>query len=509
MAQTPASTGSSPLQHPVYVTWAPTWRKLVHIYDGSGGFLDGTYLVAHPREWKDFTAATPRVPTKKLKARRQLARYENVAGTILDQKRAALFRESINRTVGASDKPSPHPIEQWWKNVDGAGTTIDDWMAEAFTFASLFGHVAHLMDLPANLDAETAADMDQPFLRLYTPLDIPDWRLDEVGRLLSIRLLEANTDDDPTVPLRTDQFNERLLTRKDWQLVSPQTKNVPAEVKEGGSHPFGVVPVVIQYAKRKKLAQLIGQPVLGDPSLYIDLYNITSELRELLRNQTFGILAVALGSGDQATSVVTAREMLGDEKGAENVLFTPNGAEYIQPESTNVTVYQEERQQLLRTIYRLAAIPWESDSQDAESEGSLKLKREDMNQILAAYGDECEKTEYEIARMWFRATYPDTWQQEFDKAQVVIRYPDSFDVTPFAEILEQAQAAIALPMGPTFMAEQCKRLINKFMPDLPLDKKETIEGEIDKQAKAQAEMDMKTKEAELKAIAEPSGGFGA
>jgi hypothetical protein len=505
MAVTSTTTGSSPIQHPVYATWKPVWEKLVHVYDGSGGFLDGTYLVAHPREWTDFTATIPRKPSKKLKARRNLARYENVAGTLLDQKRSALFRESISRTVGASDKTTPHKLEMWWKDVDGAGTTIDAWMEESFTYAALFGHVGHYMDRQANTEAETAADDGGVFLRLYTPLDIPDWRLDDQGRLTAVRLLEAVVVEDPNQPHALDQCRERLVTKDMWSLNQPGRS---ADVLEKGDHDFGIVPFVLQYAKRRKLAQLVGQPVLGDPKLYIDLFNLTSEIRELLRNQTFGILTVKLGTGDNAVDVDKAQAMLGNEKGVENIMFTPDGAEYIQPDSTNVTVYQDERSQLLRTIYRLAAVPWESDSQDAESEGSMKLKREDMNQVLAAYGDECEKTEYEIAKLWFRAEYGDRWEKEWEAAQVVIRYPDTFDVTPFAEILEQANASIALPMGPTFMAEQCKRLLPKFMPDLPIDKADIIKAEIETAAKEAAEMDKATKKAELQAIAnpEPFGG---
>jgi hypothetical protein len=81
-------------------------------------------------------------------------------------------------------------------------------------------------------------------------------------------------------------------------------------------------------------------------------------------------------------------------------------------------------------------------------------------------------------------------------------------VTPFEEILQQVQAATTLPMGPTFMAQMCKRMIVKFMPDLPSDVKSKIEAEIDTQAKAQAEMDAKMKAAELKSMSEPKGGFG-
>jgi hypothetical protein len=513
MAQAPSGSGSStPIVHPVYTTWKTTWEKLVHIYDGSGGFLDGKYLVAHPREWKDHEATTPRQPTKKLIARRKLARYENVAGTLLDQKRAALFRESITRTVGKSDKSDPHPIELWWKDVDGAGCSITDWMADAFTFAALFGHVGHYMDRASAETAKTAADQAQPFLRLYTPLDIPDWRLDDQGRLIAVRLMEAAPELDPTKPHISGQYRERLVTEDGWQLFDRTKFGLVTETTTGDEHTFGCVPFVIQYAKRRKLEQLIGQSVLGDPNLYIDLYNITSEIRELLRGQTFGITVVKLGTGDAATPIEKAQLMLGQQKGVENIMFTPDGAEYIQPDSTNVTVYQKERQELLRFAYRQAAVPWETDSQDAESEGSLKLKREDMNQVLAAYGDECEKAEIEIAKLWFRAEYGvDGWEKKFEEAEVVIRYPDNFDVTPFAEILEQTQAAVTLPMGARFTAEMCKRLVPRFIPDLPLDVQDAIEKEIDAEAKAAAEMERKTKEAELKALAnpEPPGGFGA
>lgn len=470
--------------------------------------MDGTYLVPHPREWKDHSAAVPKTPTKKLLARRRLARYENVGALLLDQKRAALFREVPTRTVGADPKKAtPHPIEDWWQNVDGNGCHINDWMADAFVWAALFGHDFHYMDRIEAANGPTAADAGALILRLYSPLDVPDWVQDDRGKLLAVKLQEAVPRASIDDGLAGDgQYRERIVTDETWELREVGRGQLQTGDKQ--PHGFGTLPVVVQYAKQRALAPLIGQPVLGDPNLYIDLYNITSEIRELLRNQTFGILTVKLGTGDQATDVQKAKDMLGSEKGVENVMFTPDGAEYIQPDSTNVTVYQAERKELLRTIYRLAAIPWETDSLDAESEGSLKLKREDMNQVLAGYADQCEQAEYAIAKLWFRGQYGDSWEQKWDDAQVVIRYPDTFDVTPFAEILEQAQAATTLPMGPTFTAEMCKRLTPKFMPDLPQQVADVIEKEIDEQAKAAAEMDRKTKEAELKAMVQPSG-FGA
>jgi hypothetical protein len=88
-----------------------------------------------------------------------------------------------------------------------------------------------------------------------------------------------------------------------------------------------------------------------------------------------------------------------------------------------------------------------------------------MNQILSGYADECEKAEYQFVELWFRATYgADRWKPEIDAAEVVIRYPDTFDVTPFAEVLEQAQAALTLEMPHEFMVELRRRLVGNSCP---------------------------------------------
>jgi len=268
--------------------------------------------------------------------------------------------------------------------------------------------------------------------------------------------------------------------------------------------------VVVQYAKRKALAPLIGQPILGDPNNYIDLYNLTSEIRELLRSQTFGLLNVPLGSGAERVGVDEAQRMMGDEKGAENVIFTPVLAQYLQPDTENVSVHQEERTQLVRTIYRLAGLPWESDSQDAEAEGSMKLKREDLNQLLSMYANNCRATEIAIAKLWFRGTYGDSWEKQWDEANVQINYPQTFDVTPFAEALERAQASITLEYGPKFKAEQQKRLLPQFFPDAPPGVIDELEAECDEVSEANAKAAEEQRVAEVEATkAKASGGFGA
>lgn len=457
--------------HPVYLALAKEWRKLADVREGIGGFLDGSYLVAHPREWEDFTAVSPKIPTKKLKARRALACYDNVASTIIDAKKSALFREQPLRSVNGGKNEKPTAFEDWLENVDGKGCGIDQFINTAWDPAGTFGHAIVYMDRPAKQplaegEVATAAENQQPFLRLYTPLDVADWIEDDYGQLTMIKLLEAIPRTGFEDMSSQNLFRYRVVTTEFWALYDKSGK-LEAGGPENGRHEFGTLPVAYLFGKRRALVPWVGQSVLDNSQHYIDLYNLVSEVRELLRNQTFGILNVPLGSGDQAQDLQGAIDMMGKAEGTQNVMFTAQPANYLSPDGTNVTVYHAEIERRLRMIYRLAGIQWEADSKDAEAKGSLVLKREDMNTRLAGYADECELTEYRLAELWYRAMYgADAGQQRFDDDEVTIHYPDTFDVTPFMEVLQQAESAIAMNFPPVVLKELRKALLPKYLPNL-------------------------------------------
>jgi hypothetical protein len=178
--------------------------------------------------------------------------------------------------------------------------------------------------------------------------------------------------------------------------------------------------------------------------------------------------------------VDTAKTLLDQQTGTENVLFSGLAADFIAADASNVKAYQEEIERRLRTIYRLAAIQWEADTRGVEARGSLALKREDMNQRLALYADELEATEYVLAELWYRAMYgADQGLRRFEADQVFIQYPDTFDVTPFESVLAQAQAAISLEMPLSFMKALRKSLVPKFLPSLGRVDTEAIYTDID------------------------------
>lgn len=494
------------MAHPLYVDFADSWRKLAHVYEGTGGFMDGTYIVPHAREWEDHSIAitttaadgtttvtgyqtnpNPSKPTAKLKERRKIARYENIAATIVDQKVSALFRQEPTRAVKGGGE---HPWLDWSEDVDGHGTCLTDWLHDAMIAAMVFGSNICVMDRPqSDTPPKTMAEMKAPFLRAYTPLDMPDWIDDVTGRLTAVKLVECvrRTDLRQGSTLAVSQRRVRLIDETSWELIDESfTRNgkmKSSQTVSQGQHQFGTLPVVVLYAKRRALIPVIGQSVLHDPQLFIDLYNLTSELRELFRKQTFSILNVPLGTGPDAMDVERAKQLLGQAVGTANVLFSGTQVAYVSPDANNVASYQKEIERLARLIFRLCSVPWEADSRDAESEGSMKLKREDMNQVLSGYATRLEKAEYELAELFFRAQYGAAgWQKAWDEAEPIIRYDRTFDVTPFADMLEQAQAALALPLGQskTFLFELAMRLLPLFLTNADETTMATIASELEK-----------------------------
>jgi hypothetical protein len=476
MAKKVVSIGNRAIatQHPTYIALAPIWTLLRDAREGTGGFLSGHNLVAHPREWQDYDSPNPSKPTKKLKARRALACYENFPDTIIEAFTSALFREQAVRQVG--DNQGESAIDEWWEDVDGVGTHVDDFWAQAWDLAGTYGYVYLYLDRPATT-AATAADTPKPFVRVYTPLDVPDWLTDDVGNLIGVKFLEGVPRASFDQPADNTQKRYRVVTDTEWVLY-----DYNGAILERGAHAIGTLPVVVLFSKRRKSDRHVGASVLGDPKLYQDVYNLTSEVRELLRNQTFGLLNIPLGTGDQAITVEQAIDALGKQRGTDNVVFSGLAAQFIQPDAANVTVYHEEISRRLRTIYRLVSLSWESDTKDAEAEGSLTLKREEMNQRLSKFADELERADYALADLFYRAEYgADAGSRRLEQDQLTIKYPDTFELTPFEELAAQLQSAQSIGLPSLFLKEARKRAYKKFpgMADLSNEQQDAIDKAID------------------------------
>lgn len=461
------------------------WIKLLDVYEGAGGFLDESkpYLIAHPREWLDHSTPvygpnnellryepnpSPRNPSAKLKERRKLARYENIAATLIDQLSGALFRVKADRSFedeGAS--PVMRPIQQFWEDSDGNGTSWNDSLMEAWSPCAAFGHMWGYVDVLPD-------DPRRAIVKWYTPVDVVDWLVNEQGALTAVKFLEAVPRETFAKLSNTQSVDIRIreVTADGWRLL-----NRAGKVITEGEHDFGRVPAFVLYAKRRALTPFIGRSVLGDPQLFIDLYNLVSETRELLRKQTFSILNVPVG--DTPGGVQREQELIGQQSGTGNILFTTNSAQMLSPDNSNVTSYHEHIDRLTRLIYRLSVLPWEGDSRSNESGESRRIKREDLNQQLSSFADELQRVDEFVTSLVYRAYYGDaaeTWQEQ---DALTIRWPQSFEVTPLEQLTKQFSEALTLELGPTASSEIRKRAARAVLTDLNDETLATVDAEIE------------------------------
>lgn len=469
--------------HPRYDEWAPTWRLLANAVEGDGGFLDGSHLVAHPRELNykrdaegrvDFTTVVSE--TEKFKRRKALARYDHLAGLIVDSFVAYQYAKPIRRVIDNDAATSAPALSAWWENVDGEGTHITDWMRESQALANTFGFLWVLLDRatatePATQD--TRATEPPLVLRRYTPLDALDW-IAPGGKLQAVKFLEA---DERTSLLDTAAPRGTLLL---WDAEAWTRIDAEGRLVSSGPHGYGEVPVAIHYARRRPRVPIIGRSLLGDGRLFRELYNLVSELRELMRTQTFSVLNIVL---PEDKSPGDGRALLGEQLSVESILWTwGQPAGFISPSSGPVADYMQEILNITRLAFRQVGLPWDSDSRDAESADSRRLKAMDLNRLLRLHALEAEACEYQLARLWHIGTYGRArGLQLWDDLKLTIAYPEEFHTEDAWSVINNTREARTLRLGPTADAELAKRAVPIVLPDLPTATADQIAAEIEEE----------------------------
>src|SRR5258705_3011920 len=193
--------------HPLYDEWIEMWTLAGENYEGDGGYLDGTNLIAHPRELNfkqlagggyDFTQIDG--IKEKLKRRRALARYDNFAQALTDIFVDHQYAKAIGRTFTNPKQPNDDYLA-WLENVDGEGTHLDDWLKERQVLAHTYGHVGVLMDRTPGVTPKPRSRAEQGplVLRDYIPTDTLDW-LAPRKNLTAIKFVEAIEPTSLTQP---------------------------------------------------------------------------------------------------------------------------------------------------------------------------------------------------------------------------------------------------------------------------------------------------------------------
>jgi hypothetical protein len=408
---------------------------LIEAYTGTGGFLDGSYLISHSRESQE-----------KFERRRKLAVYPNYVKKVVDSYLSHLFKKSPIRSIETQE------YQDFIQDVDKQGTYIDDFMRKNFKLSMLVGTIFIIVDKPSG-KAKTKLEEKQldlrPYLAVRLPSQVYSYSFDSFGRLSSITFVEIRQDGTTIY---------RYFDTKKWIIsTDPERK----EIESQGEHNLGVVPVVPLHSTDPLLpTSLTATPwILDLANLNFDLYNALSELRELFRNQTFSIFTIPIK--DQADA-----EKLKDLTiSTENAIpYNPEGGgapSFIAPPSEPVQAYMQYIESLVNQIYRLANLEFTGGVQ--KSGIAKEYDWLEFNRTLTSFALQCEQAEYKIADLVCR------WYDTEFKGY--IQYPRDFSIRNLAEELQTAMDAITgqiLP--PSGVVELRKKLTRDMLGEFVDDK---------------------------------------
>ena len=483
--------------HWVNGKYSAFWDFLLQAYEGgidycnasvsnskSGGLWDYLFSVYVNGKKQDTSFKYgnlfmhPRERAEDYQRRLDMSYYYNFCSPIIDIYSNHLFKNPVVEDWEELEGT----IEEVEDDIDFTGSSIGEFRKEIATMAQLYGHIFVIVDSPAiPTDALiTLADQIEmrafPYLSIHIPQNVLNWSLDEYGKpywVLIREISEGNPDPATYDKKNAFKIQYRLWTRTQWFLYSADYQQI-----EFGTHNSpGTVPIACIFAKKSKKARnFLGVSDLADISFISrDIYNSCSELKQILRDQTFSFLAI---NGD-------ASEYSELEVGIGKGLLYPEGREkpsYISPPTANAEVYFAHIDRQVAKIFQLAKLdsggvsgqvsnpsnPGIADQQSGVS------KAWDFNQTNSALSDKAGNLEDGEMKIW--QLYAKLLGTEFTGS---VSYPNEFSISSMMDDLTELEKVARLDFGKTFNIEVRKAIIKKKFPRKEDDDIEEMATEIE------------------------------
>jgi len=343
----------------------PSWNEMAAVTNGSDFMreLHGRYLPQEPREDDDAYAARIR---RSVLSPFTLRLIENAAGMVL------------RRPIGIDG-------DRYWKdfsrNVDGLGSSINEYARRALVSSLTYGHSAILIDFPNDPGILTLRDEVQRGRRPYfINIDAPQiwgWRQESTNpssKLTQIRLHEW-------VCVPEGEFGEKR--EEQIRVIRPnrfETWNTEGLISTG-TYSLDEIPLVPIYSNRTGMLTST-PPLLDIASLNITHYQRQADLINALHIAAMPILVLE-GWDDQPE---------GTSVGVNYGLATVPGNKvyYVNADATSFDAQQEEINQLESQMASLGVTKLLGQKFVAESADAKRIDQAQANSVLSIISMELE-----------------------------------------------------------------------------------------------------------------------
>lgn len=265
------------LRHAEWQEHQQRWRWLLDSYEGGERYRQATYgydhrglpirnLIRHKREYPDpregvslataFQSTSGQDPAvaaadDDYELRRARTPVPTFVAESVETHLSRVYCREVKRTAGTR-------LAEWWNDVDGCGTSVDQWMADTIApLLLVLGQIDLYMDhptTPAGEVIQTRADVERLGLdRCLASYILPEnmlwWRLDATGLHYVECLVQETWETVDRVEVRYRHWTSSQSTLYDSE----------GEVLAVTDHTFGRVPIVRVFDRRKPRCKNIGQ----------------------------------------------------------------------------------------------------------------------------------------------------------------------------------------------------------------------------------------------------------
>lgn len=421
-------------------------------YWGEGGFLSGSYLVQHRRE-----------SGAKYSSRKTNAYYLNYLAPVVNSHVNPIFKTDALREYGDNAL-----FSEFVEDVDMHGTTLDRFM-KLFALNSklkavCFAVIDNLPEQPLN-KKDAIEQRALPYVYLVKREDVIKYKLDKHKKLtmFSYRIIAGEFESG-----KKPAYNVMVWTRDEWYITNMKGEKTGS----GGINPLGRLPIVPLYSRPTEPGIIMPAPeFLSIAKTNARIYNLCSEIDEILRNQAFAILTYP-GSPNPVPKPGTTNNKQQQKQemiiGTENVLgYAPessNKPDFIAPPADPYNMLCQERVTLIQEIYRMAMLSHVTgvDSTGVKQAASGVSKQWDFetaNTSIADFARNIESAEREIVDLF------QLWAKE--EFEYSTNYGDDFGLEDVMYELTKAMTALGLEIGPLFNNEVKRRAARLYLKDMP------------------------------------------
>lgn len=435
------------------VTKHSEYALLRDAYRGAGGFKSGTYLVPHSREqqedWDD---------------RRIVSYFLNYTKPVIDSHVNPIFRKSIQREgTGAM-------YDALSLSVDGGGTSIGRFMRRAAMFAKRDSLHFVSVSAPPTAPATVAEAMrgSLPWAYHITTDSVTDIQRDQWGRVASLSWTFMHNDTQLTRTVNgtgwstADSFGHQIIGDEfagEWKEKLPFAPVVVIAPNGWDEDEIKPTPEFLAIARANHR-----------------IFNLCSELDELIRNTAFPILTYPAKSVSDLTI------------GTNNAMgYDPSYSHepaWIAPPAGPADVIEKRIAELVREIYRMAQLSHAiatSNGTTNQSGVAKMLDREGLDSVLSDFAHDLEQAERQLWTLlsWISGT----------EIPVSVSYPQQFTIGDAEPELAVIASALQIGAGAQFAASARKRMVRVVLSNADEEDLRAIDDEIDGMVQADAQAD--------------------